>query len=110
VKVEALDGGLLTASASAEVGGYNVHGYDLSAIKKRFDSGTPSADGNFTFIFQAGHLPGLYQIRVQQGNQVLGLQFWVLDSQHPANNPPAIKPVLISGTPNQLPVPQPPQI
>jgi hypothetical protein len=92
VKVEALDGGLLAASASATVGGYSVGGYTATIAKKRVDSGTISADGTFTFVFQPGHPPGLYQIRINSGSEVLGLQFWISDPQHSANNPPGLAP------------------
>jgi hypothetical protein len=92
VRVEALDGGLLVAGASATVGGYSVGGYTATVPRKRVDSGTISADGSFTFIFQAGHPPGLYQIRINRGTEVLGLQFWISDPQHSANNPPGLAP------------------
>ena len=92
VKVEALDGGLLAAGVSATVGGYNVAGYTATVPKKRVDSGTISANGTFTFLFQPGHPPGLYQIRINRGTEVLGLQFWISDPQHSANNPPGLSP------------------
>jgi hypothetical protein len=92
VKVEALDGGLLAASASGTVGGYSVGGYTATIPQKRVDSGTVSANGTFTFVFQPGHPPGLYQIRVTHGTEVLGLQFWVSDPQHASNNPPGLAP------------------
>ena len=55
-------------------------------------SGTVNANGNFTFLFQAGHPPGMYQIRIHRGDEVLGMQFWIRDPQNPANDPPAIMP------------------
>lgn len=101
VKVEALDGGLLAASATATVGG-PIAGYTTNLQKKRVDTGTIAANGTFTFLFQAGHPPGLYQIRITRATQVLGLQFWVEDPQHPANNPPAMRPV--TGAPTEPPI------
>ena len=92
VKVEALDGGLLAASVSATVGGNSIGGYTAIIAKKRVDSGTISANGTFTFVFQPGHPPGLYQIRVNRGTEILGLQFWISDPQHSANNPPGLAP------------------
>ena len=96
VRVEALDGGLLTASATATVGSSTS---TVPLPNKRVDTGTISAHGTFTFLFKTGHLPGLYQIRIRNATQVLGLQFWVEDLQHPANNPPATRPV--AGAPTQ---------
>jgi hypothetical protein len=92
--VEALDGGLLAAAVATTVGGSN-----LVPPSKRVDTGTISAHGTFTFLFKTGHPPGLYQIRIRNATQVLGLQFWVEDPQHPANNPPALRPV--TGAPTQ---------
>jgi hypothetical protein len=66
IAVEALDGGSVVASAK------NL---------------TVTADGAIHFKFRAGHQPGVYQIALRNGVQELGLQFWVLDEEHPANNP-----------------------
>jgi hypothetical protein len=100
VKVEALDGGLLAGSASATTQPFRVGNLGIVPLpSKRFDTGTISAHGTFTFLFKAGHPPGLYQIRIRNATQVLGLQFWVEDPQHPANNPPALRPV--TGVPAQ---------
>lgn len=97
VKVEALDGGLLAAVIPAtEIGGNNAN---IIIPAKRVDSGAVSAHGNFTFAFRVGHSPGLYQIRIKEANHVFGLQFWVNDPQHPANNPPALKPALATQSP-----------
>jgi hypothetical protein len=98
VRVEALDGGLLAASVTTTAGGYSV-AHTVTVPSKRVDTGTISAHGTFTFLFKAGHPPGLYQIRIRNATQVLGLQFWVEDPQHPANNPPALRPV--TGVPAQ---------
>lgn len=51
---------------------------------------TVAADGTVEFKFQAGKEPGLYQVSVDDGLSEMGLQFWVLDEQHPENNPPVI--------------------
>ena len=66
ITVEALDGGSVVAPAK------NL---------------TVAADGAIHFKFRAGHQPGVYQIALRNGVQELGLQFWVLDEEHPANNP-----------------------
>jgi hypothetical protein len=99
VRVEALDGGLLTASVSTSVAPSTAA---VPLPNKRVDTGTISAHGTFTFLFKTGHLPGLYQIRIRNTTQVLGLQFWVEDPQHPANNPPATRPA--TGAPTQPPI------
>jgi hypothetical protein len=101
VKIEAVDGGLLAASVTTTAGGYTV-AHTVTVPSKRVDTGTISANGTLTFLFQTGHPPGLYQIRIQRATQVLGLQFWIEDPQHPANNPPAMRPV--TGAPTQPPI------
>ena len=47
-------------------------------------------DGTFTFRYQAGAKPGLYQVRVHYDAQAVALQFWVLDNAHLENSPPVI--------------------
>ena len=101
LRVEALDGGLLGAAVAATTQPYRVFNM-VSVPSKRVDTGTISAAGTFTFLFKTGHPPGLYQIRIRQPAQLLGLQFWVEDPQHPANNPPALRPV--TGAPTQPPI------
>ena len=49
-----------------------------------------ASDGTIHFKFRAGHQPGVYQIALQSGGQELGLQFWVVDEEHPGNNPRVI--------------------
>jgi hypothetical protein len=49
-----------------------------------------ASDGTFSFRFQIGHNPGIYQVSLHDRAKELGLQFWVLDSQNPENNPPVI--------------------
>jgi hypothetical protein len=71
ITVVPLDGGAVVAS-----------GKDL----------TVAADGTVHFKFRAGHQPGLYQIALHNGNQELGLRFWVVDDEHPGNNPAVINP------------------
>ncbi|HZE57540.1 MAG TPA: hypothetical protein VE031_06780 [Chthoniobacterales bacterium] len=66
ITVEALDGGAIVAPAKNLI---------------------VAADGTIHFKFRAGHQPGVYQIALGNGVQELGLQFWVLDEEHPANNP-----------------------
>jgi hypothetical protein len=71
VLAETLDGGAITFPAGGSVIG---------------------ADGTLSFTFQAGHDPGLNQVSLRAGVQELGLQFWVLDTQNPQNNPLALSP------------------
>jgi hypothetical protein len=71
VTVEPLDGGAIVAS-----------GKDLVV----------ASDGTIHFKFRAGHQPGTYQIALHNGDQELGLQFWVVDEEHPRNNPIVINP------------------
>ena len=47
-------------------------------------------DGTIHFKFRAGHQPGIYQIALNSGARQLGLQFWVMDEEHPRNNPPVV--------------------
>jgi hypothetical protein len=49
-----------------------------------------AADGTIKFTYQAGREPGISQISLHDGAQEIGLQFWVLDQQHPENNPPVV--------------------
>jgi hypothetical protein len=69
VSVEALDGGQVIATAK-----------DLVV----------AADGTIRFRFRAGHQPGVYQVALHYGAQELGLHFWVLDDEHPKNNPAVV--------------------
>ena len=101
VKVEALDGGLLGASVSGTVPEVNL-GAIIAMASTRVDTGTISAHGTFTFVFRPAHPPGLYQIRVTRGTEVLGLQFWVSDPQHASHNPPGLAP-----RPPEVPSPNP---
>ncbi len=71
VLAETLDGGSITFPAGGSV---------------------IDAQGTFSFTFQAGHDPGLNQVSLRQGLQELGLQFWVIDTQNPDNNPPTLDP------------------
>jgi hypothetical protein len=101
VKVEALDGGLLAASVSAAA---PESVSQMTPVTTRVNTGMISVNGTFTFAFRAGHSPGLYQLRITRPapSPVLGLQFWIEDAQHPANNPPALRPV--SAAPTQPPI------
>jgi len=49
-----------------------------------------AGDGTIHFKFQAGHQPGVYQIALHNGAREIGLQFWVLDEEHPGNNLPVV--------------------
>lgn len=50
------------------------------------------ADGTLSFQFQAAHEPGVCQIALHDGPRETGLQFWVVDPQHPENTPPVVNP------------------
>jgi hypothetical protein len=71
ISVDALDGGAIVAPTKNLV---------------------VAPDGTIHFKFRAGHQPGVYQIALRNGVQELGLQFWVLDQDHPRNNPPVVNP------------------
>jgi hypothetical protein len=71
VTVEPLDGGQVIAAAKNLV---------------------IAPDGAIHFKFHAGHQPGDYQNVLRNGAQELGLQFWVLDEEHPKNNPAVVNP------------------
>jgi hypothetical protein len=60
---------------------------------------TINAQGTITFAFTVGQAPGLYQVSLQQGNVELGVEFWVLDSQNPQNNPPTAPVIDPTSTP-----------
>jgi hypothetical protein len=45
------------------------------------------ANGNVTFQFQAGNDPGLYQVALRDAIREMGIQFWVINSQAPTENP-----------------------
>jgi hypothetical protein len=92
IRIEAIDGGAVVALESpVQINGSNLANMNIQQ-SNRAAAGTVSANGNFSFIFQAGHPPGMYQIRIHRGNEVLGMQFWIRDPQNPANDPPAITP------------------
>lgn len=69
IAIEALDGGRVNAAAKNSI---------------------VAPDGTIHFKFRAGHEPGLYQIVLRSGSQELGLHFWVLDDEHPKNNPAVV--------------------
>lgn len=72
VRVASLDGGEATADHRME---------DLFV----------GEDGTLAFYFQAGSGPGLYRIMVHQEGDDYRLEFWVLDPDHPQNNPPRVR-------------------
>lgn len=49
-------------------------------------------DSIIRFQFRAAHMPGINHIALRDGAQELGLQFWVLDENHPERNPPVVNP------------------
>jgi hypothetical protein len=78
-----------TATAGAPVTLVPLDGGAIVASDKNL---IVASDGTIRFKFRAGHQPGVYQIALHNGNQELGLQFWVLDEEHPRNNPAVINP------------------
>ncbi len=55
-------------------------------------SGIVAADGTLNFTFQAPANPGQDRIALRHGSRTLRMQFWVLDSANPQNNPPVAMP------------------
>lgn len=51
---------------------------------------TVAPNGTFTFRYEVGSKPGLYQIRVHYDSQAVALQFWVVDNAHLDNAPPVL--------------------
>jgi hypothetical protein len=49
---------------------------------------TADENGSVSFQFQAGHEPGLYQVALRDETHEMGVQFWVINYQAPAQNPP----------------------
>jgi len=47
-------------------------------------------DSIIRFQFRAAHVPGINHIALRDRAQELGLQFWVLDENHPERNPPVV--------------------
>src|ERR1043165_3668515 len=45
-------------------------------------------DGNWPFQFRVGAQPGLYQVALRDDTHEMGVQFWVINNQAPADNPP----------------------
>ena len=45
------------------------------------------ANGTIQFPFQAGSDTGIYQVSLRDGAQEVAINFWVLDSETPSNNP-----------------------
>lgn len=71
LSIQPLDGGKLASSANRIVVG---------------------SDGTFSFRFQAGPRPGVSQLSIHDGEQEIGLQFWVLNTQDARCNPPVLTP------------------
>ena len=104
IRIQAIDGGQVVAlDPPVEINGSDLMNMTLQR-DQHASAGTADANGNFTFIFQTGHLPGLYQIRLHRGNEVLGMQFWIRDPQNPANDPPAIAPAHNVDIPSPNPI------
>jgi hypothetical protein len=67
---EALDGGQIIAPTTIVVG----------------------LDHAIHFQFRAAHTPGFNHIALHEGSREVGLQFWVMDAQHPERKPPVVNP------------------
>lgn len=50
-----------------------------------------SAGGNVQLSYQAGANPGRYRVLVQNAGQEYELEFYVLDTDNPENNPPYVR-------------------
>lgn len=48
-------------------------------------------DRTVSFVFQAGDEHGLYRVYIEAGGQQHLLEFYVLDLEHPGNNPPRVR-------------------
>jgi hypothetical protein len=66
VQAAALDGGILNVPQGGLVADEN---------------------GSVSFQFQAGHEPGLYQVALRDDTHEMGVQFYVINYQAPAENP-----------------------
>jgi hypothetical protein len=55
------------------------------------DARTVHLDGTASFVFQAAANHGLYRVFVQAGAQQNLIEFYVLDLEHPSNNPPRVR-------------------
>lgn len=96
VSAEAIDGGVLVAGPWVTApNGQNTN-------LNRVIAGQISVTGRFVLSFLPARAPGLYQIRLRRGSEILGLQFWVNDPQNPANNPEVITPALTVPSPNPI--------
>jgi len=70
ITAEALDGGQVISATPLVVG----------------------PDQTIRFQFRAAHTPGFNHIALHNGARETGLQFWVLDAQHPERKPAVINP------------------
>jgi hypothetical protein len=103
-RIQAVDGGKLAAVVPSNAAGDLPISSTIEGPPQQAVSGTVSANGNLTFLFQAGHPPGMYQIRIHRGNEVLGMQFWIRDPQNPGADPPAIAPAHNVDLPSPNPI------
>jgi hypothetical protein len=75
--IETLDGGILLGATQSSTKSITI----------------PTGTGQtISFSFQAKHNPGRNQISIQKDDRGLVLQFWVLQSETPQDNPHAITP------------------
>jgi hypothetical protein len=70
ITAEALDAGQIIAATTMVVG----------------------VDQAIHFQFRAAHTPGFNHIALHDGSRETGLQFWVLDAQHPERRPAIVNP------------------
>jgi hypothetical protein len=75
--IETLDGGTLVGATQSSTKSITV---------------MTGGDATVNFSFQAKHSPGRNQIRIQKEDRELILQFWVLQSETPEDNPRTITP------------------
>jgi hypothetical protein len=76
--------------ASLAATSFDVSALDGSGLVN--SSSVVGEDGTLTFAFQATPNAGTNRINLQNGSMLLHLQFWVLNTANPQNNPAVITP------------------
>jgi hypothetical protein len=79
----------VTVMFGPEKNGQAIQAFALDGGTLSVSGGGLVADeeGNVTFQFQAGNEPGLYQVALRDAVREMGIQFWVINSQSPNENP-----------------------
>jgi hypothetical protein len=87
----------LTVALPGAVVGERVHigSLDGGHVISRNDVTTDQ--GTVSFVFQATANVGQNRVELRHGARKLRLQFWVLDTANPQNNPPVITPTTPEG-------------